>query len=360
VELFPNLPASTRHTISRHTAGRRLQITPYYLRLVRRTPDGTQPLPEDPLWRVVVPYWDKETVPSFGYDGETENWEMQEEMVTPIAQHKYDNRIIVRLSNVCHAYCQFCYEALRTLEKHSSKDAFRKEHWEATLAYIREHHEVEEVILSGGEPLMLADEQLRGVLTSLRQIDRPVSIRIHTRALTFNPFRITDELVETLHRIGVAAVGVHVTHPNELTPVFQGAVARLRQAGPILFANIPLLRGINDSVETMHALGMQLYNVGVIPHYLYHFMPYSPGASEFCTPVQSGIDLVRRLKRRVSNLAVPEFVIPHRSGKHSLPLLAEGESPPQRALDPNGQPVIRYTNWKNEVVEYPDLCAKGG
>ncbi|MGB8957063.1 MAG: hypothetical protein WCC10_16960, partial [Tumebacillaceae bacterium] len=136
---------------------------------------------------------------------------------------------------------------------------------------------------------------------------------------------------------------------------FEAAVKRLRQATPILFANIPLLGGINDTVETMHDLGMKLYATGVIPMYLYHFMPFSPGSSEFRTSVQKGVDIIRALKRRISNLAVPEFVLPHASGKHTMPLLAEGEEPPRRAVDANGNAVVRYTNWRGQLVEYYDI-----
>jgi len=104
----------------------------------------------------------------------------------------------------------------------------------------------------------------------------------------------------------------------------------------------------------MGRLCMSLYGIGVVTHYLYHFMPFSPGASGLRTPVQRGVEIVRQLKRRISNLAVPEFVLPHHSGKHTMPLLAEGEAPPKRALDDNGLPVIRYVNWKGELVDYPE------
>jgi lysine 2,3-aminomutase len=354
LQIFPRIPGDACEAIRRTQTTRRLQITPYTLTLIGRDVDGTSPLLDDPLWRQFIPYWDTEGHSSYAYDGETENWEMPAEMVTPIAQHKYDNRIIVRLSNVCHGYCQFCYEALRTLEKDSNKLMFQQEYWDATIAYLREHEEIEEVILSGGEPLMNGDEQLDVVLSDLRNLDRQIAIRIHTRALTFNPFRVTDDLVEIMRHHRLTAIGLHVTHPNEITREFCDAVDRLRRATPILFANIPLLAGVNDNTETMHMLGMMLYRAGVVPHYLYHFMPHSPGAVEFRTSVQSGIDLVRSLKRHVTNLAVPEFVLPHHSGKYSMPLLAKSEPAPQWSTDENGHPVVRYTNWRGDLVEYPD------
>lgn len=354
LEAFPGLDTSEVNRVRGNLAHRRFQITPYAASLVHRTAEGTKAEPEDPLWRQFVPEWCEDDSSDYAYDGHTENWEMPGEMVTPIAQHKYDNRVIVRLANVCLAYCQFCYEALRTLEKDSFKLSFQQDHWDETIKYLRRTPTVEEVILSGGEPLMHQDEQIDRVLFDLNALGRPIVKRIHTRALTFNPFRITDDLLNILSERKVTAVGLHVSHPNEITPVFLSAVERLQSRVPILFANMPLLRGVNDSAEVMHELGMRLYASGVIPHYLYHFMPHSPGNVEFRTSVQSGIDIIRSLKRHVSNLAVPEFVLPHHSGKFSPPLLGESEPPLVRTVDAKGNPVVRYRNWRGQVVDYPD------
>lgn len=352
---FPGLPEAVLQGIRKNQAERRFQITPYTLGLIHRAADGLRPADGDPVWHQLVPYWETEGKAAYHYDAETENWELPGEMVTPIAQHKYVNRVIIRLSNVCHSYCQFCYEALRTLEKKSPKDSYQLQHWQATLDYLAGHPEVEEVILSGGEPLMRSDDQLDSVLGDLRRLGRWIAIRIHTRALFFNPFRITDRFAGMLGRYDVNAIGLHVCHPNEITDEFRTAVRKLRRAVPILFANMPLLRGINDDEATLHTLVMSLYREGVVPHYLYHFLPFSPGAEEFRTSVQTGIDLVRALKRRITNLAVPEFVIAHTSGKHTLPLLASGEEPPRPGVDAQGNPVIRYTNWRGETVEYLDM-----
>ncbi len=352
---FPGLPHEVVRTIEKNQSRRRFQITRYTLGLIRRTGDGLSPAEGDPIWQQVVPYWDTEGQAAYHYDGETENWELAHEMVTPIAQHKYDNRVIIRLANVCHSYCQFCYEALRTLEKTSPKDAYQVQHWRATLDYLRRHEEVEEAILSGGEPLMRSDSQIDSILGDLRGIGRWIAIRIHTRSLFFNPFRITNRLIDLLAQHEVNAVGLHVCHPNEITDEFRAAVRKLRQGVPILFANMPLLLGINDDPQVLHALCMGLYREGVVPHYLYHFLPFSPGAEQFRTSVQTGIDLIRSLKRHITNLAVPEFVIAHTSGKHTLPLLAPGEEPPRRGLDARGNPVVSYSNWRGELVEYLDV-----
>jgi lysine 2,3-aminomutase len=354
-EIFPGLSQHVLDRLDRDSLTRRFQATRYYLNLVERTADGLSPVDDDPLWLQVLPAISGDEEPaSYAYDGETENWELAEEMVTPIAQRKYPDRVIVRLANVCHSYCQFCYEALRTLEPESDKATFRTSLWDDTVRFVRETPAIDEVILSGGEPLMHSDSRLDGVLGDLRSIDRPITIRLHTRALTFNPFRVTPELVEILAKHRVNSIGLHVTSARELTPEFADGVSRLRSAVPILFANIPLLEGVNATAADIRELSMGLYRLGVARGYLYHFMPHSPAAERFRTSVQAGVEIIRQLKRRTPNLAVPEYVLPHSTGKHSMPLLAQGETPPTRGVNDAGDHVVRYTNWDGELVDYPD------
>lgn len=348
---FPGCVQEVLDLIDRHVTTQRFQVTPYYLGLVRKDAAGG-PDPDDPLWRQVVPIERSEDEP-YGYDGETENWELPEEMVTPIAQHKYDNRIIIRYSNVCHAYCQFCYEALRTLDKDSTKASFDRHHWAATLDFIRDNPGVEEVILSGGEPLMHTNEQLDGVLDEVHSIRDGLVLRIHTRALTFNPFRVTPELAEVLAG-RVQAVGVHVTHPRELSEDFAVAVRRLQSAVPILFANVPLLAGVNDDVATMRELSMNLYRLGVHAGYLYHFMPHSPESSLFRVPIERGVRIVRALRRHISNPAVPEYVLPHATGKYTVPLITDPDEYPRHDVDGTGTRVLSFVNWTGQRVHYPD------
>lgn len=355
VQIYPGLTGSSLQDIQRNLNHRRICLTPYVFSLMSCDGEESRPRTDDPVWRQLVPEWSSAETSAIEYNGKTENWELQEEMKTPICQHKYPNRVILRVANVCHSYCQFCYEALRTLEKHSEKENMRQRYWDDTLDYIRRTESVEEVILSGGEPLMLSDDKLDSLLQSLREIDRPIALRIHTRALTFNPFRIGDGLLEVLARNRVRAVGIHVTCLAELSDEFGAAAARLQSAVPILFANIPLLRTINDDVETMHPLCMRLYHNGIIPHYLYHFMPFSPGSSTYRTSVRRGIEIVKAMKRHMTNLAVPEFVLPHHSGKYSPPLILNDDEALQWTESADGAPVVRYKNWCGKLVEYSDL-----
>ena len=279
--------------IGSHLENRKLTVTPHTLGLIK-VDQHRRPLTDDPFWRHLIPDWDSSpAAQALGYDGESENWELPDEMVTPICQHKYDNRVILRLANVCHAYCQFCYEALRTLEKQTVKSSMRKQDWLDTLDYIRQNPQLDEVILSGGEPLMHSDKHLHGYLGDLRAIRPNLIIRLHTRALTFNPYRITNELVEILGRHDVTAVGLHIVHPREVTEDFLLAAKRLRSVCPILFANIPLLSGINDD-ETMSELCLTLYRHGIQPHYLYHFMPFSASWSSRRDKAESSVEKIAR------------------------------------------------------------------
>lgn len=353
-ERFPNCDPQLLKRIEDHTSARRFQVTPYYLSLVDTDPISGNPQPGDPLWKQVIPFETDEGDDPYGYDGKTENWELPHEMVTPIAQHKYDNRLIVRFGNVCHAYCQFCYEALRTLDKKSEKASFDRRHWRATLDYLDANPHVEEMILSGGEPLMHSDEQIDEVLRTARAVRPDLILRIHTRSLTFNPYRVDAGLSVTLARHRVTAVGLHVTHPREMSAAFDQALEHLRRAVPILFANVPLLATVNDDPETIRELCMGLYRRGVHAGYLYHFMPHSPAAACFRVPIQRGIDIIRSLRRHISNPAVPEYVLPHATGKFTVPLSTSPDEVPRHTTDLAGNRVLEFINFKGERVHYPD------
>ncbi|WP_275381002.1 KamA family radical SAM protein [Xenorhabdus bovienii] len=200
--------------IQQNLQGQKMQITPYYLRQILAT-NQSDDITANPLWRQVVPFWSEEELN--GYDGETENWELNDEMKTPICQHKYANRVILRMVNACNSYCQFCFEALRTLKVDSGKSNAGRSSFQQSLEYIKKTPSVEEVILSGGDPLMLTDNKLDESLAAIRKIRDDLLIRIHSRALTFNPYRITDALIETLkNTASMPSVFMSVIHLNSV------------------------------------------------------------------------------------------------------------------------------------------------
>ncbi|MBD1226967.1 KamA family radical SAM protein [Xenorhabdus griffiniae] len=336
--------------IQQNLQGQKIQITPYYLRRILAT-NQSGDITTNPLWRQVVPFWREEQ--SNGYDGESENWELNNEMKTPICQHKYDNRVILRMVNACNSYCQFCFEALRTLKVDSGKSNAGRTSFQQSLEYIKNTPSVEEVILSGGDPLMLTDNKLDESLSAIREIREDLLIRVHSRALTFNPYRITNALIETLKKHRVNAFGVHICHPLELSEEFQSAVRRIQSVVPIVFSNMPFLRGINDKEEILHKLFIDLYRIGIKPYYLYHFMPFSPGSSEYKASIHDAIAIMSKLKRRVSNIALPEYVLPHMKGKFTVPLFTNPEEIPYFESI-NGKRYYRFINWQQEQCEWLD------
>ncbi|RMM67011.1 putative Arginine aminomutase [Pseudomonas savastanoi pv. glycinea] len=339
--------------IEQNLLGRKMQITPYYVDLIMQSL-GSEPVTEHPLWRQVVPYWNENVMGD--YDGASENWELNHEMKTPICQHKYDNRVILRMTNTCNAYCQFCFEALRTLQVGTDKKNANTDLFLDSVEYIRNNPAIEEVILSGGDPLMLSDRKLEENLAALRSIREDLLIRIHSRALSFNPFRVTDEFVAILAKYKVNAFGVHVCHPLELSVDFERAISKIRSAVPIIFSNMPLLRGVNDNEKTLHRLFIDLYRMGVKPYYLYHFMPFSPGASEYKASISQAIAIMNRLKRRVSNIALPEYVLPHAQGKFTVPLV-DFEQPEDlpRFENRDGQRYYKFKNCEGQWCTWHDV-----
>lgn len=203
---------------------------------------------------------------------------------------------------------------------------------------------------------MLSDRKLEENLAALRSIREDLLIRIHSRALSFNPFRVTDEFVAILAKYKVNAFGVHVCHPLELSVDFERAISKIRIAVPIIFSNMPLLRGVNDNEKTLHRLFIDLYRMGVKPYYLYHFMPFSPGASEYKASISQAIAIMNRLKRRVSNIALPEYVLPHAQGKFTVPLV-DFEQPEDlpRFENRDGQRYYKFKNCEGQWCTWHDV-----
>lgn len=350
-----NWEQSIQDKIAHNLQDRKMQITPYYLALILNTTAQNDDITQNPLWRQVVPFWEDEI--DGGYDEQTDNWELSNEMKTPICQHKYDNRVILRMSNTCNAYCQFCFEALRTLKPKTDKSTASRNLFEESFEYIKSNKNIEEVILSGGDPLTLSDAKLEGYLSQLRGWSDQLLIRMHSRALSFNPFRVTDQLITMLEKYKVNSFGIHVCHPDELSVDFIKAVKRIQKVVPIVFSNMPFLRGINDDEQTLHKLFIELYRVGVKPYYLYHYMPYSPGASIYKASVTKGIQIMSKLKRRVSNIAMPEYVLPHEKGKFTVPLVENTEDFPRFEYDEQGRRFYKFVNWQNQTCYWnDDIC----
>ena len=314
-------------------SGLPLAITPYYLSLL--DPDN----PAQPLRRSVVPTV-CETLRS---PGEADD-PLDEGAMSPVPGlvHRYPDRVLLLLADRCSTYCRYC-----TRSRLVGHDALRPagERLEQALAYIAARPAIRDVLLSGGDPLLLADDQLDRVLSRLRMIPHVEIIRIGTKVPTVLPQRVTPTLVRMLRRHHPLMMSLHFTHPDECTPETHRACTLLADGGIPLGSQTVLLAGINDEVETMRRLMHGLLRMRVRPYYLYQCDPI-PGSAHFRTPVDRGLEILRGLRGHTSGYAVPTFVIDAPGGGGKIPLLPEAVV----ARDADGL-VLR--NYEGRLFRYP-------
>jgi lysine 2,3-aminomutase len=218
--------------------------------------------------------------------------------------------------------------------------------WLQGLEYISSHSEIRDVLVSGGDPLTLADSQLEWLLGRLRKIPHVEIIRIGTKVPVVLPQRITMQLVRTLRRYHPLWMSIHLTHPRELTPEVKRAIGRLADAGIPLGSQTVLLSGINDSVETLKSLYHGCMMMRVKPYYLYQCDPII-GSGHFRTPVSKGVEIISRLQGFTSGYAVPRFVIDAPGGGGKIPVDLDYR------IGANGGSII-LRNFQGKVFEYPD------
>lgn len=356
-DFFPNIEGHDAATFHNYVEQFRLGLTPYMLSLIERDESGN-PVDGDPIWeqfRFIDAAADMAAVG--GYDRQTMNWELPEEMPTSIVHHKYPDRAILRVTDNCFAYCNYCYLTARTLDITAVRTSTSEDPWSRSLAYLRATPQIRDVLLSGGDPLFLSNDRLSRVLEELRTVPSIQTIRLNTRALTHNPYRFDSDVLEILRCYRVTAIEIHVSHPRELTDDAVRVLESMDATGhrPIILWRAPLLRGINDSSEVLEELLMRLYSLRVVPYYLFHFAPYALGRSLLSTSVREGVRLMTQLRRRLPGAAVPRYTLFHPSGKQDIPLEIDGTSSFVYSRNADGSPIIRFRNWRSEWVTYVDL-----
>ena len=221
--------------------------------------------------------------------------------------HRYPDRVLFKLVHVCAVYCRFCFR--REVVGPGKATALSEGAYQNALAYIRAHSEVWEVILTGGDPLMLSPRRLSEVMADLAQIGHVKIIRIHTRVPVAEPQRINAKMVAALNVRGATTwVALHANHVRELTPRARAACAALIDAGIPMVSQSVLLRGVNDDPETLEALMRAFVECRIKPYYLHHG-DLAPGTSHLRTTLAQGQDIMRTLRGRVSGLCQPEFVV---------------------------------------------------
>ncbi len=311
-----------------------LGITPYYMSLVSR--DN----PLQPLRRTVIPTWQE----SLQMPGESDD-PLGEESQSPVPGlvHRYPDRVLLLLSDFCSTYCRYCTRS--RMVGHGGVTPSRSR-LERAFEYIRSRPSVRDVLLSGGDPLLLSDERLAWILSRLRQIPHVEIVRIGTKVPAVLPQRITPQLVRILRRYHPLWMSLHFVHPDECTPESYRACAQLADGGIPLGSQTVLLKGINDEVETMTKLVHHLMKMRVRPYYLYQCDPIS-GSSHFRTPLEKGVEIIRGMRGFTTGYAVPTFVVDAPGGGGKIPLM------PDYLSGRNDQGFV-LKNYENRLYHYPD------
>jgi len=232
--------------------------------------------------------------------------------------HRYPDRVLLKVINVCPVYCRFCFR--REMVGPGNATHLSSEALDAALTYIADHKEIFEVILTGGDPLLLSPRRLGDLIERLAAIDHVAVLRIHTRVPVAEPGLVSDELVACLKSARQSVyVALHANHPRELTEDARAACARLIDAGIPMLSQSVLLRGVNDDVETLAQLMRAFVAARVKPYYLHH-PDLARGTSHFRVSIEDGQALVRQLRGRISGLCQPHYVLDIPGGFGKVPL----------------------------------------
>ena len=305
-------------------------ITPYYLSLIDRENA------DDPLRKTVIP----RTNEFVRTPGEADD-PLGEDGHSPVdgLVHRYPDRVLLLALDFCSTYCRYCTRS-RVVghgEIMPSEERLMK-----AFAYLREHTEIRDVLISGGDPLALSEDRLR----HLREIPHIEFVRIGTKMPAVLPQRITPALCRVLRKYHPLWMSVHFLHPDECTPEANQACGRLVDAGIPLGSQTVLLKGVNDDVETMKSLMHKLLLARVRPYYLYQCDPIS-GSSHFRTPVSKGLEIIEGLRGHTTGYAVPTYVIDAPGGGGKIPLQ------PNSVVGRDGDFIV-LKNFEGKTFRYPD------
>jgi lysine 2,3-aminomutase len=231
--------------------------------------------------------------------------------------HRYPDRVLLKLVNVCAIYCRFCF---RREMVGPGREMLTPAKLDAALGYLRAHPEIWEVILTGGDPLVLSARRLGEVIRRIAMIEHVKIIRLHTRLPAVSPGKITPALVRAVKAPGATTyVALHANHARELTPQVRAAIARIVDAGVPMVSQSVLLRGVNDDARTLEDLLRAFVECRIKPYYLHHG-DLAPGTSHFRTTIEHGQALMRELRGRVSGLAQPTYVLDIPGGHGKVPV----------------------------------------
>jgi lysine 2,3-aminomutase len=307
------------------------RINPYYLSLIR--------YPGDPIWQQCVP----DIAELEDIDAPEDPLHEDEMSPVPNITHRYPDRALFLVTSQCGLYCRFCTRKRKVGDQ--SKISMRT--LESAFQYLEQHTEISDVILSGGDPLMLTDTMLEKILIRLRQIKHIQIIRLGSKMPCVLPQRITPQLCEMLKKYHPIYCNTHFNHPWEITDESKRACGMLVDAGVPVGNQCVLMKGVNDNAETMKELMKGLLAMRVRPYYIYQ-ADLTKGANHFRTPLKVGMEIMDKLRGHISGLAVPQFVIDAPGGGGKIPML------PNYVISQDEEKIV-LRNFQYNIYEYPDV-----
>ncbi len=320
----------------------RMAITPYYLSLI----DPNDPF--DPIRRQAIPQGAECNIAPADLNDPLHE---DEDSPAPGLTHRYPDRVLFLITDMCSMYCRHCTRRRFAGQKDDESPSQRIE---KCLEYIERTPQVRDVLLSGGDALMVSDQKLEYIIGRLRKIPHVEIVRIGSRTPVVCPQRITDDLCNMLKKYHPIWLNTHFNHPNEFTPEAAEALAKLANAGIPLGNQTVLLRGVNDCVHVMKKLMHELVRNRVRPYYIYQ-CDLSMGLEHFRTPVSKGIEIIENLRGHTSGYAVPTFVVDAPGGGGKTPVMPQyviSQSPDKVILRNFEGVITTYT----EPREYHEDC----
>lgn len=306
-----------------------MSITPYLVSLIDK--DN----PNCPIRKQSIPSMDELCISPYDMEDPLDE---DNDSPVPLLVHRYPDRVLLMATESCASYCRHCTRR-RRIGYNRNEDLSR------AYEYIKSNKRIRDVLISGGDPLILDDDSLEDIVRSIREIDHVEMIRIGTRVPVTMPMRITDQLIYTLKKYSPIWFSIHFNHPKEITREVKYACNKLAEHGFPLGSQTVLLKGINDNAYTMKKLLCELLKIRVRPYYLYH-CDQAKGISHFRVPLSQGLEIIKKLRGHISGYAIPTYVIDMPKGGGKIPLI------PEYVTKINDSYLLQ--NYKGETYMYSD------
>lgn len=312
----------------------RMAISPYFAMLM--DPDD----PHDPVRMQAIP-----TIKELDFSASDMEDPLFEDIDSPVhgLTHRYPDRVLFLITDMCANYCRHCTRRRLAGQEDHARD---KASIDAAIKYIKEHEEIRDVLLSGGDPLLVSDAFLEDIIKRLKAIDHVEIVRLGSRTPVTLPMRITPELCKMLAKYHPMWLNTHFNHPREITPESKAAVERLADHGIPVGNQTVLLRGINDCPTIMKKLVHELVKIRCRPYYFYQ-CDLSRGIEHFRTSVEKGLEIAESLRGHTSGFAVPTFILDAPGGGGKIPLA------PQYLISMSDKRVV-LRNYEGGIFTYPE------